>query len=113
MNTFFRKRWYIFIPVIILAIAAFGFLTMALWNYLMPSIFNLPAITFWQAIGLLVLARILFGCGPRPSHPKYAPWSGHFRDKLARMTPEEREAFYQKWNSRCYTGFRRETPSEE
>jgi hypothetical protein len=32
-----------------------------LWNWLMPGIFGLPAITYWQAFGLLLLARLLFG----------------------------------------------------
>lgn len=112
MKTFFKKRWYFFIPLIIAGIAAFGYLTMALWNYLMPTIFNLPVITFWQAIGLLILSRIFFGCGPRPSSGNH-PWSRHFREKLSRMTPEEREAFYQKWNSGCHPRFRPETPSEQ
>jgi hypothetical protein len=46
-----------------------------LWNWLMPGIFGLPAITYWQAFGLLVLARLLFGRfgvhHPKPSrrHP--------------------------------------------
>lgn len=113
MKTFFRKRWYFFIPLIIIGIAAFGFLTMALWNYLMPAIFNLPAITFWQAIGLLVLSRILFGCGPRPGGHRHHPWGGNFRDKLAKMTPEEREQFYQKWHSRCHPGFQRDNSPEQ
>jgi hypothetical protein len=41
----------------------FGAVTMWLWNWLMPTIFKLPAIGFWQAIGLLILTQILFkGC---------------------------------------------------
>jgi hypothetical protein len=31
-----------------------------LWNWLMPTIFNLPKITFWQAMGLNIMASILF-----------------------------------------------------
>lgn len=31
-----------------------------LWNWLMPTIFNLPTITFWQAMGLNIMASILF-----------------------------------------------------
>jgi hypothetical protein len=40
-----------------------GAVTMWLWNALMPAIFNLPAIGFWQALGLLVLSQILFKGG--------------------------------------------------
>jgi hypothetical protein len=39
---------------------AFGFPVMWLWNWLMPSIFGLRAITFWQAVGLLILSHVLF-----------------------------------------------------
>ena len=44
-------------------LALFGAVTMALWNWLMPAIFGLPEIRFWQALGLLVLSHILFKGG--------------------------------------------------
>ena len=37
-----------------------GLVTMWLWNALMPAIFGLPVIGFWQALGLLALSHILF-----------------------------------------------------
>ena len=39
---------------------AFGWITMTLWNWLVPVLFNGPVITFWQSIGLLLLSKILF-----------------------------------------------------
>lgn len=42
-------------------IFVFGFFVMWLWNWLMPDIFGLPAITYWQAWGLLLLGHLLFG----------------------------------------------------
>lgn len=42
----------------------FPFVTMQLWNWLMPGIFKLPAIGFWQAVGILILSHILFKSGP-------------------------------------------------
>ena len=42
------------------ALAA-GILVKALWNWLMPSLFGLGAITYWQGFGILVLAQLLFG----------------------------------------------------
>lgn len=41
--------------------ALFGFITMWLWNALIPEIFGLMTITYWQAVGLLILFKILFG----------------------------------------------------
>jgi len=48
------------IGILILAVILFGYPTMLLWNWLMPTIFNLPYITFWQACGINLLASILF-----------------------------------------------------
>src|SRR5215203_5698755 len=41
-----------------------------LWNWLLPDIFGLRQITFWQALGLLALCRILFGSFGRGGHPR-------------------------------------------
>lgn len=59
-----RKKWWIFLvapPAMVLFGWLFGEIIMHLWNWLMPAIFGLKTITFWQAIGLLILARILVG----------------------------------------------------
>jgi hypothetical protein len=48
-------------------IAVFSVAAMFLWNALMPEIFTLPVLSYWQAAGLVVLARILFG-GLGPGH---------------------------------------------
>lgn len=72
-----RKRWsewprgakiavmaaaaLVFIPMFL---ALFGAITMWLWNWLMPAIFKLPTIGFWQAVGILILCQLLFKGGP-------------------------------------------------
>jgi hypothetical protein len=50
----------VFVPAFL---ALFGAVTMWLWNWLMPEIFKLPAIGFWQAVGILILSQILFKGG--------------------------------------------------
>jgi hypothetical protein len=45
----------------VLFAALFGFFVQYLWNWIMPGIFNLREITYWEAFGILVLAKILFG----------------------------------------------------
>jgi hypothetical protein len=48
--------------VTVIALAAiFGFAVQWLWNALMPEVFNLPEVSYWQAVGLVVLAQIFFG----------------------------------------------------
>ena len=58
-------KLFIIAPLAILGMALFifigGTIVMLLWNALLPSLFSLPAISFWQALGILVLCRILFG----------------------------------------------------
>jgi hypothetical protein len=60
-----RRKWIFIAPAALAAIALFtllgGEVVKLLWNGLLPALFGFPVITFWQAIGLLVLCRILFG----------------------------------------------------
>lgn len=39
----------------------FGFMVMWLWNWLMPELFGLPTLTFWKAVGVVILSKLLFG----------------------------------------------------
>lgn len=60
----------------------FGFVVMWLWNWLMPDIFGLTTITFWQAWGLLVLSHILFKSFPHSqSHRRDDRWKERFKEK--------------------------------
>ena len=55
----------------------FGWLVMILWNWLMPVIFHLGVITYWQAFGIVILAKLIFGAvgGGRPGG-RHNPWKG-------------------------------------
>ncbi|WP_339711462.1 hypothetical protein [uncultured Kriegella sp.] len=54
------KILFAIVAVIIFALLL-GYGIMWLWNWLMPGIFGLKTIDYWQAVGMLVLAKILFG----------------------------------------------------
>ena len=59
------KTWWISkiakgLAFIVVMVALFGFVVMELWNVLIPDIFNGPVISFWQAIGILILGRLIF-----------------------------------------------------
>lgn len=100
MNRRFRARKVFgILLMVIIGILAFGTIVMLLWNALMPAIFNLHVITFWQALGLLVLAKILFsGFRGGPG----ARWKRHsLKEGWANMTPEQQEKFRQEWGRRC------------
>lgn len=54
--------WVIFGTIAMAAFAlVFAYVVLLLWNWLMPALFGLGTIGFWQAVGILVLAKILFG----------------------------------------------------
>jgi hypothetical protein len=64
----------------------FGWLVMLLWNWLMPAIFGLGTISYWQAFGLVILAKLIFGgvggWGRHrgPGHrPGRGPWNDHWK----------------------------------
>ncbi len=84
-------------PVGFLAIAAaFGAAVMLLWNCLMPTIAGLGVINFWQAVGLLVLCRILFGnCGWHHCHGMHGGkhHGNHMHSKWAAMSEEQKREF--------------------
>jgi hypothetical protein len=77
-----------------------GWLVMSLWNWLVPALFAGPVIGFWQALGLLLLSRILLGS------PK--SWGGGrrcrdagWKERWDGMSPEERERVRSLWKQRC------------
>jgi hypothetical protein len=92
-----RRHWWmkglafvIFAPLVLVVLTL---VVMFLWNQLVPSLFSGPVLGFWQAAGLLVLCRILFGgFRGRGGHPGWRRrWV--WEDRWYRMTPEERERF--------------------
>ncbi len=81
-------RVFMLLPIGLAAVVVFGLVVMGLWNALLPQLLGVKAIGFWQALGVLLLCRILFGGFGGGGH------RGRRRDKelrWERMTPEERE----------------------
>jgi hypothetical protein len=74
------------------ALAVFGYAVMALWNAVLPPVTGLHAISYGQALGLLVLARLLFGSFRGRRHGGWY-WRHRMRARWEQMTPEEREHF--------------------
>ena len=97
------KRLILIAPLAILGMLLFitigGGIVQFLWNWLLPSLFDWREISFWQALGILALCRILFGG---------SGWRGSVRsnvrrrmeERCERMTPEERERFRQRMRER-------------
>jgi hypothetical protein len=100
-----RNKWiFAAAPLAVaLFIWAGGEVVMHLWNWLLPMLFGVRTINFWQALGLVLLSRILFGgCGGH-GHNHGGPhrFSG---DRWKKRSPEERDQFRQEMRARWCGG---------
>lgn len=94
----------------------FGLLLKALWNWLMPAIFGLGTITYWQAVGLFLLAKLLF-TGLHGHHGKqhdhgvphkfktWHDWHDNFHKKHCGMPQEKVEAYHAYWEKEGENAF--------
>jgi hypothetical protein len=91
-----RGRWLLrgvkILALVAVAVAAVGAAVMLLWNALLPGLFGWATITFWQAIGLLVLSRILIG-GLRGRWGYGGHWRARMAARWEQMSDEERAQF--------------------
>jgi hypothetical protein len=98
-------------PLAILGMLVFifigGEIVMHLWNWLLPPLFGWRQIAFWQALGILLLCRILFG-GFGCHRPARSNMRRRMEERYEHMTPEERERFRQCMRERWGFGPRTE-----
>ncbi|WP_413735969.1 hypothetical protein ACL2XP_24415 [Sodalis sp. RH21] len=95
--------------MVVVAIVVMATLVMLLWNALLPAIFGVTSIGFFQALGLLILSKILFGgFGGRGM---FGRGGRELRERWMAMSPEQREAFIKErgmghrhgpWRGRCH-----------
>lgn len=81
----------LFIPVLFFGLA---YAVMELWNWLIPDIFGLKLINYWQALGLFVLSHLLFkggGFGGPHRHRGGRHWKRRFKKRMHANREEMRE----------------------
>lgn len=94
------RRKFIFVPFLVAGILALvSYIVMLLWNNLLPDILHTGTITYWQAMGIFILAKILFGFG-RGSRGG-APWMQHKMERFRNMSAEDKERFRTEMRRRC------------
>lgn len=108
-----RRRRMFWVPAMLAGFVLFVFLggevVRLLWNWLLPPLFDWRPITFWQALGLLALTRILFGGFGMRGYRGYGGFRRRMGERMAdgvaerweRMSPEERERFRERMRERC------------
>lgn len=92
----------LFILIAPLAIFIFGSVVMLLWNNVLVPVLSVHVVTFWQALGILVLSKILFSSFGGGRGRRYPTWRDRMSQRWNAMTPEEKEKFKQKWEERCW-----------
>ena len=102
MHHSWRKRRLLFLPIILAGLFGISAIVMVLWNSIIPGISGLLPLNYWQAMGLLVLCRILTGGCWRGHHGHKAPFMHRgFRNKFMEMNDQERQEFKNQWKERC------------
>lgn len=93
MRKIFYKGRVVFIPLTAAAfLSIISFVVMQLWNNLLPGILHVSTVTFWQAMGIFILCKILFGFGK--GGRMGAPWMRRrMEERFKNMSPEEKELF--------------------
>lgn len=101
-----RKSGFPFFPVIMIVMAlVLGLMVMFLWNEVLTPVLHVQTLSYWQAVGLFILTRILFGSFRRGGDFRGRPgWGGGspWRRKWMNMTEEERAKFRKEWTNRCH-----------
>lgn len=96
MNTFPRRRW-LFPLAPIAAVALFSWIVMLLWNAIIPGLMGWALLTYWKAMGLLVLCKILFSGFPcRRGEGRWPHRHGHMRAWWNSLPEEEREQWMER-----------------
>ena len=116
MKRFWIRRGLRFLVFALLFVGLAGLIVMSLWNALLPAILGVSVVSFWQALGILVLSRILFGSLGRGGwrggygvgranlpHRRtgLTEWKQKMTQRWQNMTPEQREQMKQQWRDRC------------
>ncbi len=91
--------------LIVIAIIAMFFLVTAivmwLWNGILPEVIGVKTITYWQAMGILILSKILFGGFKGKGKKDFMDWKHEqWKARMDNFSPEEKEKFKQKLKER-------------
>jgi len=100
-NDFGRGRRRFFFPLFLMLLFILGAIVRWLWNAILPEVTSAKPLTYWQALGLLVLCKILFGNFGWTKGGDRRRFGQHLRDRFRNMSDEEKEKFRDEWKKRC------------
>jgi hypothetical protein len=97
----------------------FGFIVQYLWNWVMPDLFGLKVITYWQAFALVILAKIFFGSFGRHHKGRghggcgYGPWPGHRHGVFSRHDKKSFKRYWREEGKSAYEEYLKRVDSEK
>lgn len=97
------KKFYWFMPVALTIFVSLPFVIVFLWNRLLPDLFGIQEISYWQAVGLFLLTRIFFGSFHSNHHS--SEQKNHMHEKWLEMNEEERDAFIKRRKAHVHKHF--------
>jgi hypothetical protein len=86
--------------LVLAGMALLIWVVMLLWNAILPDVLGVTTITYWQALGIFILSKILFG-GFKGGPSKHKGFRNKFKNKFASMTDVEKESFKEEWKAKC------------
>jgi Ca2+/H+ antiporter, TMEM165/GDT1 family len=99
------NRRCFFIPLLIVGIFVVSGVVMLLWNWIIPGISTLSPLTYWQAMGIFILSRILFGGfrfhSHRGGYRHVHRFHTKIKDRFMDMNEDEKQQFKNQWKKRC------------
>ena len=107
-KSFWIKKVIGFTLCAVAAIAVVGYVVMLLWNNILADVTSVKIINYWQALGLLLLSKLLFGGFNKGFSKKNGKWSSEMKEKWHNMSVEEKEKFKQEWRNKCSSWKRKE-----
>ena len=103
-DTLYKWR-FILIPIgIVVFLTLISFIVMMLWNNLLPDIINVKPINFYQALGIFILCKILFGFGKGGGGMK-------MKNKCTNYSQEQKEMFRSEMKERMC--FKKDEPADK
>ncbi|AXG75199.1 hypothetical protein DVK85_02090 [Flavobacterium arcticum] len=99
-----KLKMLLMIPFVLALIFGLSAVVMLLWNNILPEVIGVKQVSYWQALGLLLLSKILFGglgSDDRFKSDKKSRKKRAMRKKLKGMSEEELSKFREEWQKRC------------
>lgn len=99
---FWAKKIIGYIILAFCLFSIFSYVLMWLWNHVLVDVLHVSVVSYWQAFGILLLSKILFG-GFKSEFDRHrgGGWKKEMQEKWHTMTPEEREKIKEEWRNRC------------